>query len=73
MIQRFYEPAFLDLFLSYDPSSASCIAVLWVLGGRLLIISPVVAQWIAALFTIVRLRQAVRWATGLPVESRWYW
>jgi 2-polyprenyl-6-methoxyphenol hydroxylase-like FAD-dependent oxidoreductase len=24
-------------------------------------------------FTAVRLRQAVRWATGLPVESRWYW
>jgi flavin-dependent dehydrogenase len=74
MIQHFYEPAFLDVFFSPNPPKHLYHAVLWVLSGASFDHQP---WWLRSrlglFFTAVRLRQAVRWATGLPVESRWYW
>jgi flavin-dependent dehydrogenase len=74
MIQRFYEPAFLDLFFSPTPPRRLYHAVLWVLSGAAFDHQPL---WLRGrlrlFFVVVRLRRAVRWATGLPVESRWHW
>jgi 2-polyprenyl-6-methoxyphenol hydroxylase-like FAD-dependent oxidoreductase len=74
MIQRFYEPAFLDLFFSPTPPRRLYDAVLWVLSGAAFDHQPLwLRSGLRLFFTVVRLRQAVRWATGLPVESRWHW
>ena len=74
MIQRFYEPAFLDLFFSPTPPRRLYHAVLWVLSGAAFDHQPLwLRSGLRLFFTVVRLRQAVRWATGLPVESRWHW
>ena len=74
LIQRFYEPAFLDLFFGPTPPRRLYHAVLWVLSGAAFDHQPL---WLRGrlqlFFTVVRLRQAVRWASGLPAESRWYW
>jgi flavin-dependent dehydrogenase len=74
MIQRYYEPAFLDVFFSPNPPKHLYHAVLWVLSGASF---DHQSWWLRSrlklFFTAVRLRQVVRWATGLPVESRWYW
>jgi len=48
--------------------------VLWVLSGAAFDHQPLwLRSGLRLFFTVVRLRQAVRWATGLPVESRWRW
>jgi flavin-dependent dehydrogenase len=74
MIQRFYEPAFLDLFFSPAPPRPLYRAVLWVFSGAAFDYQPLwLRSRLRLFFTVVRLRQAVRWATGLPVESRWHW
>src|SRR5262245_50165343 len=74
MIQRFYEPAFLDLFFSPTPPRRLYQAVLWVLSGAAFDHQPLwLRSGLRLFFTVVRLRQVVRWAIGLPVESRWHW
>jgi flavin-dependent dehydrogenase len=74
MIQRFYEPAFLDLFFSPTPPRHLYRAVLWVLSGAAFDHQPLwLRSGLRLFFTVVRLRQTMRWATSLPVESRWYW
>jgi flavin-dependent dehydrogenase len=74
MIQRFYEPAFLDLFFGPAPPRRLYDAVLWVLSGAAFDHQPLwLRSGLRLFFTVIRLRQAVRWATGLPVESRWHW
>jgi flavin-dependent dehydrogenase len=74
MIQRFYEPAFLDLFFSPTPPRRLYRAVLWVLSGAAFDHQPLwLRSGLRLFFSVVRLRRAVRWATGLPVESRWHW
>ena len=74
MIQRFYEPAFLDLFFGPTPPRRLYHAVLWVLSGAAFDHQPLwLRSGLRLFFTVVRLRQAVRWVTGLPVESRWHW
>jgi flavin-dependent dehydrogenase len=74
LIRRFYEPAFLDLFLSSNPPKYLYRAVLWVLSGAAFDQQP---PWLRSglqiFFVAVRLRQAIRWATGLPTTSRWPW
>src|SRR5215831_14445388 len=73
MIRRFYEPAFLDLFFSPTPPRRLYHAVLWVLSGAAFDHQPLwLRSGLRLFFTVIRLRQAVRWATGLPVESRWH-
>jgi flavin-dependent dehydrogenase len=74
MIRRFYEPAFLDLFFSPTPPRRLYRAALWVLSGAAFDRQPLwLRSGLTLFFTVVRLRQAVRWITGLPVESRWRW
>src|SRR5262249_5867189 len=74
MIQRFYEPAFLDVFFSSSPPRRLYRAVLWVLSGAAFDHQPLwLRSELKLFFAVVRLRHAVRWASGLPVESRWRW
>src|SRR5262249_17889776 len=74
MIQRFYEPAFLDLFFSPPPPMRLYDAVLWLLSGAAFDHQPLwLRSGLRLFFTVVRLRKAIRWATGLPVASRWHW
>src|SRR4030095_16966184 len=74
MVQRFYEPAFLDLFFRPTPPRRLYRAVLWVLSGAAFDHQPLwLRSGLRLFFTVVRLRQAVRWATGLPGASRWHW
>ena len=73
-IKRFYEPAFLDLFFSSTPPVRLYNAVVWVLSGAAYDHRPLwLRSDLACFFTAVRLRKAWRWATHLPVESRWRW
>jgi flavin-dependent dehydrogenase len=73
-IKRFYEPAFLDLFFSSTPPVRLYNAVVWVLSGAAYDHHPLwLRRDLALFFTAVRLRQALRWVTRLPVESRWRW
>jgi flavin-dependent dehydrogenase len=74
LIERFYEPAFLDLFFSPRPPVRLYRAVLWVLSGAAFDHRPLwLHGGLRLFFLIVKLRQAVRRVTGLPVESRWHW
>jgi hypothetical protein len=48
--------------------------VLWVLSGAAFDHQPLwLRSRLRLFFTVVRLRKAVRWVTGLPAESRWHW
>jgi len=74
MIRRFYEPTFLDFLFSSTPPKHLYRPVLWVLSGAAFDRQPLwLRGGLRLFFTVVRLRQAVRWLTGLPVESRWHW
>jgi flavin-dependent dehydrogenase len=74
LIQRFYEPAFLDLFFSPDPPARLQRAVLWVLSGAAFDHQPLwLRSGLRLFFLMVHLRNAVRWVTRLPAESRWHW
>jgi len=74
LVQRFYEPAFLDLFFSSHPPVRLYRAILWVLSGAAFDHQPLwLRSGLGLFFRVVNLRQAVRWATGLPTESRWHW
>ena len=73
-IKRFYEPAFLDLFFSSKPPVHLYNAVVWVLSGAAYDHRPLwLRSNLALFFTAVHLRNARRWATGLPAGSRWHW
>jgi 2-polyprenyl-6-methoxyphenol hydroxylase-like FAD-dependent oxidoreductase len=73
-IKRFYEPAFLDLFFSSKPPVPLYNAVVWVLSGAAYDHRPLwLRSNLAFFFTVVRCRNAQRWATGLPAGSRWRW
>ena len=74
LVKRFYEPAFLDLFFSSHPPVRLYRAVLWVLSGAAFDHRPLwLRSGLRLFFLIVDLRKAIRWMTGLPVESRWHW
>ena len=73
-IDRYYEPAFLDVFLSPRPPAVLRDAVLTVLAGGAFLERPL---WLRARLAVVRLaielrRRERRWR-GLPIESRMTW
>jgi flavin-dependent dehydrogenase len=74
IIRHFYTPAFLDLFFHPQPPTYLFRSLLWVLSGAAFDHQP---RWLRhglRLFaTCVALRTAIRWVTGQPCESRWYW
>lgn len=74
LIQRFYDPAFLDLFFAPNPPLRLYRSVLWVLSGAAFDHRPLWLRGaLGAFFASVTIRKALRWARGLPVESRWHW
>lgn len=74
LVQRFYEPAFLDLFFSSTPPVRLYRAILWVLSGAAFDSQPLwMRGGLALFFAVIRVRQGIRWLTGLPSESRWRW
>ena len=73
-IRRFYEPAFLDIFFTPHPPMGLERPVLWVLSGAAFDHRPLWVRFgLAVFFGIVNIRNIVRWAAGLPVESRGSW
>jgi flavin-dependent dehydrogenase len=73
-IDRYYEPAFLDVFLSPRPPAVLRDAVLTVLAGGAFLHRPL---WLRARLAVVQMaveltRRRRRWR-GLPVESRMTW
>ncbi|MGH7267952.1 MAG: NAD(P)/FAD-dependent oxidoreductase [Candidatus Rokuibacteriota bacterium] len=73
-IDRYYEPAFLDVFLSPNPPRALRDAVVTVLVGGAFLHYPL---WLRArlglMFLGVWLRRRARARRGLPIESRLTW
>jgi flavin-dependent dehydrogenase len=73
-IDRYYEPAFLDLFLQPRDVLGMVRAVLNVLSGGSFIRMPLrVRAALALLFGLTRVRAWTRRRAGLPVESRLEW
>jgi flavin-dependent dehydrogenase len=73
-IHKYYEPAFLDLFLNPNNAFGMVTAVLNVLSGGSFIHQPLrVRLALRLLFTLTRIRAWVRRGTGRPVESRLEW
>jgi hypothetical protein len=73
-IDRYYEPAFLDVFMSPHPPAVLRDAVLTVLAGGAFLERPL---WLRARLAGVRLAVELtrhqRRRRGLPVESRMTW
>ena len=73
-IHKYYEPAFLELFLQPRPHFGMIDAVLTVLsGGGFIGMSVRTRLSLALLFSIARLNLWVRRRAGRPVESRLDW
>jgi len=73
-IQRFYDPAFLDVFISQRPPPRLRRPVVWVLSGAAFDRRPLWLRFgLAIFFGIVHIYKIVRWAKGLPVASRRSW
>ena len=73
-IQRFYEPAFLDLFFSANPPVHLYNAMRWVLSGAAFDHRSLwLHSHLAFFFTAVYVRKTMRRVTGLATESRWRW
>lgn len=73
-IERFYEPAFLDILFTQKPRLHLERPVLWVLSGAAFDHRPVwLRLGLALFFGIIRVRQFVRWAIALPTTSRAPW
>jgi flavin-dependent dehydrogenase len=73
-IDKYYEPAFLDLFLRPKNVFGIVRAVLNVLSGGSFIRMPLRVRFaLALLFGLTRVRTWVRRRAGLPVESRLEW
>ena len=74
LIRRFYDPAFLDLFFTPNPPLHLYRSVLWVLSGAAFDHRPFwLRSGLETFFASVAMRKALRWTSGLPVESRWPW
>jgi flavin-dependent dehydrogenase len=74
LVQRFYEPAFLDLFFSPHPPVHLFLPVLWVLSGAAFDHRPLWLQSGLQLFLgSVTFRKGIRRLTGQSVESRRHW
>jgi flavin-dependent dehydrogenase len=73
-IHKYYEPAFMDLFLRPNNAFGAVTAVLNVLSGGSFIRMPLrIRAALALLFTIARINTWTRRRAGLPVESRLEW
>jgi flavin-dependent dehydrogenase len=73
-IHKYYEPAFLDLFLRPNNAFGMVTAVLNVLSGGSFIRRPLrVRVALRLLFTLTRINTWVRRVGGRPVESRLEW
>lgn len=73
-IHRYYEPAFLELFLRPRPHAGMLRAVLSVLsGGSFLGVRWRTRFWLTLLFGLARANGWVRRWSGRPVESRLEW
>lgn len=73
-IDKYYEPAFLDLFLRPKNVLGMVRAVLNVLSGGSFIRMPLRVRFaLALLFGLTRVNTWVRRRAGLPVESRLEW
>ena len=74
LVRRFYEPAFLDLLFMPKPPLHFDQPAIRVLSGAAFDHRPLWLRVGLALFSgIGHIRQAIRWARGLPIASRWYW
>jgi flavin-dependent dehydrogenase len=74
LIQRFYEPAFLDLFFRPHPPQHLFLPVLWVLSGAAFDHRPLwVQSGLRLFFSSIIIRKGIRWLTGQAVESRRHW
>lgn len=74
LIQRFYDPAFLDLFLSSAPPHSLYRAVLWVLSGAAFDRQPLwLRRGLYTFYAAVGMQKALRWTKGAPAGSRWHW
>ena len=73
-IERFYDPAFLDTFISRRAPSWLRLPVIWVLSGAAFDHRP---RWLrfglAIFFGIVHIHKIARWAKGRAVASRRSW
>ena len=73
-IHKYYEPAFLDLFLGPKNIFGMVTAVLNVLSGGCFIRTPLRVRFaLAVLFGLTRIRTWARRRAGLSVESRLEW
>jgi flavin-dependent dehydrogenase len=73
-IHKYYEPAFLDLFLRPKNNFGMVTAVLNVLSGGSFIRMPLRVRFaLSLLFGITRINTWARRRTGQPVESRLEW
>jgi flavin-dependent dehydrogenase len=73
-IHKYYEPAFLDLFLQPNNVFGAVTAVLNVLSGGSFIRTPLrIRVALALFFGVVRVNTWLRRLSGRPVESRLEW
>ena len=73
-IHKYYEPAFLDLFLNPNNAFGMVTAVLNVLSGGSFIRRPLRIRFgLSLLFTLTRINTWARRRAGKPVESRLEW
>jgi flavin-dependent dehydrogenase len=73
-IHKYYEPAFLELFLQPKNAFGMVTAVLNVLSGGSFIRMPLRVRFgLALLFTLTRINTWARRRAGRPVESRLEW
>lgn len=73
-IERYYDPAFLDVFLAPDPPRVLRDAVVAVLAGAAFLRRPLWLRLrLAVVFFATRLARRDRRRRGLPVESRLTW
>jgi hypothetical protein len=73
-IQRFYEPAFLDLLFTPAPPWQLDKPVLWVLSGAVFDHRPLLLRLgLNLFFGIMHIRRATRRFSGQPTASRRSW
>lgn len=73
-IERFYDPAFLDTFVSHRAPSWLRRPVVWVLSGAAFDRRPYWLRFgLAIFFAIVHIHKIIRWAKGLSLASRRSW
>jgi hypothetical protein len=73
-IHKYYEPAFLDLFLQPNNVFGAVTAVLNILSGGSFIRTPLrIRVALALFFGVVRVNTWLRRLSGRPVASRLEW